>query len=98
MRMIIFSILFLSAFAAPGQDKAYTLTGYISDNVSGEKLVNATVLIQLKNAQQQKVITGSDGSFTLKNLQPGNYALSVSYTGYLPLTRNIFVKSDSSLS
>jgi TonB-dependent receptor len=64
----------LAQKSSPGE-----IAGVIKDQTSKEVLPYATVKIK---GTVVGVVTDLDGNFRLLNLQPGNYALQVTYTGY----------------
>ena len=77
MRALV-SILFLIV-SVGGYSQTGSIQGKVSDGVSGESLVGATVLIQ---GTLTGTITNLDGIFELKNVVPGNYNIVVSYISY----------------
>ncbi|GAB4405763.1 MAG: hypothetical protein OHK0039_07070 [Bacteroidia bacterium] len=56
-----------------------TLTGRVFDAESGIPLAGATVFVI---GTYLGTYTGSDGSFALRNIKPGDYAVKFSYIGY----------------
>lgn len=85
----IFSILFLCCCLFTFGQKA-TISGYISDNSSGEKLIGASVY-------EGKTLVGTTtnlyGFFSL-TLDTGEVILTISYVGYGDITENIDLKFD----
>ncbi len=75
-------ILFSPVFAA-------TVKGVIKDAKNGETLIGAVVY--LKENNQLNAATGLDGSFILKNVQPGTHTLVVEYYSYATQEKNITV-------
>ncbi|PBQ30485.1 TonB-dependent receptor [Sphingobacteriaceae bacterium] len=68
-----------------------TIKGRVTDVLTGEELVGATVAIkELKMA----VSVGLDGSFVLKNVPPGTYTLTTSYISYEYTSTLVLVKSN----
>ncbi len=77
MRTLL-SILFILV-SASGYSNTGIIQGKVSDAVTGESLVGATVLIQ---GTLTGTITNIDGVFELKNVAPGTYNVVVSYISY----------------
>src|SRR5581483_11157220 len=63
-----------------------TLTGTVTD-ASGSAVPQANVTVKNDAGFSQSVITDSSGNFTVSNLPPGTYNVTVEVTGYGPLTR-----------
>ncbi|MFD2532701.1 TonB-dependent receptor [Gracilimonas halophila] len=85
-----FAVLFLLLFHIPMQLSAQN-TGNINGKViSGDKPVpSATVGIQSLN---KGTFTNSEGEFSLLDIPPGEYVLSVSAVGFKPHKKNISVE------
>ena len=87
---LVFSIglapLLALAFTAPlhGQGARGTVTGMVSDSGSGKYLEGAEVA--LKGTAFQTA-TERDGTFSLRDVPPGNYTLIVAYPGSEPETK-----------
>lgn len=85
----IFSILFLCCCLFSFGQKA-TISGYIADNSSGEKLIGASVY-------DGKTLVGTTtnlyGFFSL-TLDTGEVILTISYVGYGDITESIDLKAD----
>ncbi len=56
-----------------------TISGTVTDAASGETVVGANVVIQ---GTSVGVATGIDGDFSIANLKPGTYSLSVTFITY----------------
>ncbi len=61
-----------------------------SDNKPAE-----SATIRLKGTKKS-ALSNSEGTFTLENLQPGNYVLEISSVGYKPLEKDVTVIANSS--
>ncbi len=84
-RLILILGIAILATTAYSQKNKRTITGYVTDAVTGEALIGATVLI----AEQNKgTATDFDGSYTLKVRKKAKN-LIVSYTGYISKTIKI---------
>jgi hypothetical protein len=79
-----------SAVAAPKTELA-TITGRVVRSTDGEPLKKATVVAMLAQTGQtgqtgplrpKSMITGADGKFVLKDLEPGRYMLTAMRNGY----------------
>ena len=68
-----------------------TLKGKVIDHQTGEGL--AGVEIQVIGTKQ-KVYTDFEGNYTIKNMETGAQAISVSTISYKPLVTNVYIKTD----
>lgn len=94
MKKIIYILLALLPFMACTEDlmeeiKTGDIVGSVSDQTTGEPV--ATVNVTL-NPGGKSTVTGSDGSFSYKDLEPGKYSLEINKEGYKPNTKEILVK------
>ncbi len=69
----------------------YTLNGYITDSISGENLIGASLSI----ANSNKGVTSNNYGFYSITLEKGRYLIGFSFAGYEP--KAITVQLDSSL-
>jgi TonB-linked SusC/RagA family outer membrane protein len=60
-----------------------TITGTVTDSVSGEPLPGVNVVI---SGTTQGTATGPEGTFTISNVEPGTYDLQASFVGYATKT------------
>ncbi|HXH98788.1 MAG TPA: TonB-dependent receptor [Sphingobacteriaceae bacterium] len=74
----IFAFLLISATTIFGQLPG-KISGKVSDKKTGETLIGLTVKI---NGTTSGVSTDVEGRYTLGNLAPGKYAITLSYIGY----------------
>jgi hypothetical protein len=79
-------------FAGAGTAQKFTLNGYITDSLTGETLIGASLAI---NNSGKGVATNPYGFYSI-TLDKGNYIIAFSYVGYL--TKIIEVTLDSNLS
>src|ERR1700674_3138307 len=86
--MITASFLVLVTFgAASAQESRGSLTGKVSDQ-NGAVLPGATVVIKnIETNAASTSTTNDEGSYTFPLLQPGNYSLTVTATGFTQATR-----------
>lgn len=90
-----FRILFLAACllvsGAPAQQRTGTLRGVLSDD-SGAVIPSAQVVLAgagvSKTAQTQ-----ADGTYSFPGLAPGQYTVSVTFSGFAPLTKAVTVNA-----
>lgn len=66
-----------------------TIKGIVKDAKTSETLIGAT--IYLKENTQINTSAGLDGSYMLKNVQPGTYTLVVDFFGYTSQQRKITI-------
>jgi outer membrane receptor protein involved in Fe transport len=76
------------------QQKLYTVSGYVKDSVSGEALINVSLLVQGTTVAIQ---SNSYGYFSL-SIPAGQYTLLVSYAGFQTVSRSINLNSNLSLN
>jgi hypothetical protein len=77
-------------FGCAEKEEATTgsIIGTVSDKTTGELV--PTVNVSLSPGGKSGV-TGSDGSYSFPDLNPGNYTVSISKKGYKPATKSITV-------
>lgn len=77
-----------------------TIKGIVYDTAAKRGLAYATVSVV--NAKDSTLVTftraDSTGKFNIKSLDKGNYLLSASYVGYIPVWKGIDVKSGDDLN
>jgi TonB-dependent receptor len=78
---ILTSVLFLAPVTA--QDRKGTIAGQVTDVAHGV-LKGARVELQPKG---QQTVTDGQGQFTLSDLAPGDYTLTISYVGFAELSK-----------
>ena len=89
--LLLFSLLPILGFS---QKKTFTISGYIEDGASGEKLIAANVfdLQSLEGA-----VSNTYGFFSL-TLPADSVQLTASYIGYQTQTTHFFLKKDTSIT
>lgn len=90
MKLIIkkfFILIFLSNFLVLAQDETVTISGFVSDAVSGESLVGANLLIykdtlDFNDPPFSGAATNKFGYYAIPSIPEGNYYLIVRHIGY----------------
>jgi outer membrane receptor protein involved in Fe transport len=72
--LVLIVLLHITSFGQAG-----SITGTITDDKTGETLIGATVII---TGTTKGTVTNFDGYYSIDNLQPGTYNLSISYISY----------------
>lgn len=78
-------------------DNTGQINGTVTDSISGEPLVGATVQVML-NGKAFGTVADVDGYYILKPLQPGVYDVSISYIGYTKKIYSAIKVSQSSIT
>jgi TonB-dependent receptor len=86
---VVFVISLLGLNVARGQEKKGTISGYATDT-NHDALVGARVELQPNG---YVVATDAQGAFTISDLGPGKYTLTVSYVGFKPFSKDVTVAS-----
>lgn len=89
---LVFFLLFGICFTTNAQQK-FTISGYVQDAETGEKLINAKVY---DKTTAQGVITNSYGFFSL-TLPAGPVSLIAAYAGYKSFTLDFELKQDAEM-
>lgn len=74
--------------------KTYTLSGYIEDSQTGERLISATLFVSALNIG---AITNEYGFFSL-SLPEGIHEYTISYIGYQTFTKEVEVNENQTLT
>lgn len=91
-------ILALGTFTVLLAQTNGTLTGSVN-NATGQGIPNASVTVTNSDTQaSQSVLTSRDGSFTISNLPPGTYRITVEVTGFKRLSQqNVVLTAGASV-
>ena len=92
MRNFIATIMLALAGLVPVAAPAANIKGRAVDTRSSEALPEATVRLLRANKDSTFVAgaaANSKGEFTLSNVRPGRYIISITYLGYEPLQQNV---------
>jgi hypothetical protein len=101
MKLIGFFILGICfSYALNGQQTSATISGEVLDSIAQKGLAYSTVsIVQQKDSTLVSFARAdSSGKFKLSGLPKGNYLLSFSYVGYLPLWKPIQIKDAEQLN
>ncbi|MEE9438362.1 MAG: TonB-dependent receptor [Saprospiraceae bacterium] len=71
-----------------------TLKGVIKDDLSGETLIGATVVLLENNLSQ---VTDLDGLYRINSIPPGVYTIEIRYLGYITVQQQITLESGQEL-
>lgn len=91
MRINIPVLLFLLAAVIPAAAQKVTVSGFVTDAGSGERMIDATVYEKVSFAG---TTTNNYGFYSLP-LQRGRSTLIVSYLGYVPVTVDVNLTRDT---
>ena len=81
MKKLIFGFLFLMLGVTLGYSQTGVISGKVTDELTGEELVGASVRVKDSNPL---IGTSTDlsGDFQLRNVKPGAYTVVISYVSY----------------
>jgi hypothetical protein len=90
-------LLLLFCLAALGSAQAQSsIRGTVRDTIENKPLRHAVVaLVGNDSLLYQFTRTGADGSFTLRNAQPGTYKVVVSFPRFADFVEDVIVKADA---
>jgi outer membrane receptor protein involved in Fe transport len=95
-KQLIFILLFILSFANVFAQKI-TLSGKINDAKTKQSL--PYINVQVKTFSDDKFVTGtvtnSEGLFSIDNLNPGTYNITITALGFNPLKQKVFIGSAS---
>ena len=82
LRRLVMLVAVVAGVLLPQSVVAQTITGSVTDAITGETLIGAAVKVaELKDVGG---ITNIDGEFSITITQPGRYTIETSYMGYEP--------------
>jgi len=84
-KYFILLVLLLIFQNASAQNKKGIITGSVSDHLTKEPVIGASVLIVGASFGAE---TDIEGRFIIRNLEPGTYSIKVSYVGYNPSVKS----------
>ncbi|MBN2663303.1 MAG: TonB-dependent receptor plug domain-containing protein [Bacteroidales bacterium] len=94
MNKILFVFVFIFVFLT-GFSQNVTISGYVSDAISTENLINATVRI---NNTKNAVFTNQFGFYSLIVPSNDSVTITVSYIGCKTIIKTVFLSSDTELN
>jgi hypothetical protein len=86
--LLIFSLA--AAISVSGQAR-YTLSGYVRDSLSQESLIGAAITVK---GQSRGINTNAYGFFSI-TLPEGDYTLSFSFVGYMPMDIEVSLRQNT---
>ncbi|RHJ95289.1 TonB-dependent receptor [Parabacteroides bouchesdurhonensis] len=78
-------LLLLSTLPGLADNNEGSITGNITDKTSKEPLMGATIQLE---GTTIGAVTDLDGNFTIPNIKPGLYKISIKYISYTPIELN----------
>ena len=92
MKIKLILLLLFAGFVSQVSGQGITLSGMVKDGKTNEELLGVTVLLinQIDSTQQKGTVAGTAGSFSIQNVEEGNYFLRLSFIGYT--TREIKIQ------
>jgi TonB-dependent receptor len=85
--LLLFSAAQAQTDRSAAQGRKGTISGHVTDT-SGGVLQGAEVLLE---AQDIKVVSDVQGQFFIRDLEPGNYSVSVTYVGFARFSQTVNV-------
>jgi len=95
MKTILLQLFFIGSLTAQSFG---TLEGHITDAISGENMIFATVMLSQEEQIKYGTETNLDGIYKFEKIVPGAYDLKVQYIGYAPMEKIILIEPKSLLS
>lgn len=89
LKKLLLSSFFLTFFSLPLLLAQGSISGIVFDE-TGQPAVGANIII---SATTQGASSGTDGSYTIENVAPGEIKLTVSYTGFQDQFKTVTVNS-----
>ncbi|WP_448701957.1 TonB-dependent receptor domain-containing protein [Mucilaginibacter sp. AW1-3] len=89
-RAFILITILLSITSLTASAQTFSISGSVK-NVNGNGLAGATVVV---NNTRYSMACDTAGNFILKDVQPGNYTITISAIGYKETNRSVKVTSD----
>ncbi|HTA27928.1 MAG TPA: TonB-dependent receptor [Bacteroidia bacterium] len=86
---ILKSLFLFLSFTAINSLFAATIKGHVKDAKNGETLIGATVYLKENTAINDA--TSIDGTYNLKNVQPGKYTIVIQYYSYTTMEKTVTV-------
>jgi hypothetical protein len=94
MKNPVFFLLCVASSLAGFSQQPVRISGVVADSVDNTSLPGVNVI--LKNLRDttriQGIATDVNGQFEFRQVRPGRYLMRLSYTGYAPLEKRLFVR------
>ena len=89
-----FSLL-LVGFISSSIAQIGSLTGEISENLTGQKIVGAKISLQSQKTDQKtyRTLTNNDGVYSIDEIDPGNYTVAITVLSFDTLKRDLSISS-----
>ena len=93
MKRLLFLLLIIFPFLGCTEDIIESITtgdiaGSVSDKTTGEPVATVNVVL---NPGGKSTVTGSDGGFSYKDLEPGKYTIEINKEGYHNSSKEVVV-------
>lgn len=91
----VFFILLATTLTSFGQSKNVTVSGIVKEKTTQQPIafVNVVVLATQDSAFISGTVSNDKGRFSIADIKPGNYFLTFSFVGYLPIQKSLYVGS-----
>jgi hypothetical protein len=76
------------------RQEIYCLSGTVTESGSGERLYGAAVTLENQSAEIKYTLSDENGIFRLL-VPEGHYKMKISYMGYQPYERSLYIRRDS---
>jgi iron complex outermembrane recepter protein len=91
MKKLTLALFIFSALtAAPALAQTSTLSGMLTNALSGDPVPNALITLQ-SGTMSRQVRSGPDGKYSFSEVAPGNYDLTIRVDGFLPSKSSVTV-------
>ena len=91
--LLLCTTLLLGCFEELGTDNTGSIAGSVSDYAVGEPIPVVNVVLNPVNSSTvtSSTVTGTDGTFSFRDIPQGEYTIDVSKSGYKQSCKNVFV-------
>jgi hypothetical protein len=92
--ILFFTLCFVTKISLAQSEQLVTISGRITEQLTGEALIGATIIDSLSN---KGTTTNTYGFYSLKLPKSHKVTLSISFVGYVPQVKSINLTSDTTL-